>query len=115
MEELRSSVVARRQGHSRRPSTSPISELLKALEPVAYSWATDDESPVRFGFIAEQVDKVLPQVIRGVNANCAPPGGEARPGQPRCGSLKGGTGSKGDVAVRGIVYQDLIALLTEVA
>lgn len=115
-EELRSSSAAggRQQGNTHRPNRSPISDLLKQLEPVAYKFATDGESPVRFGFIADQVDQVLPQVIRGVKVSCARPGRPAQPGQKRCESAAGAP-YQPNIGVRGIVYQDLVAVLTEAA
>lgn len=71
-----------------RPGSNPtrtLSSLLKELRPVAYRYNSDSKQ-TRFGFVAEELEKLLPEVVRQVNNE--------------------GKSSKG------VVYQDFIALLT---
>jgi len=73
---------------SRSGGTAPtrtLSPLLKELRPVAYKYK-EDNSQVRFGFVAEELEKLLPEVVRKFDHE--------------------GQTSKG------VVYQDFIALLT---
>jgi hypothetical protein len=65
--------------------------LLRELRPVSYQFKKDAEAKAahRFGFIADEVSEVIPQVVREL-------------------PLK----SEGKTPYQGIVYQDFIALLT---
>eukprot|EP00747_Dinoflagellata_sp_TGD_P065372 gnl/TRDRNA2_/TRDRNA2_154332_c0_seq1.p1 gnl/TRDRNA2_/TRDRNA2_154332_c0~~gnl/TRDRNA2_/TRDRNA2_154332_c0_seq1.p1 ORF type:complete len:208 (+),score=48.45 gnl/TRDRNA2_/TRDRNA2_154332_c0_seq1:279-902(+) len=75
-----------RQGQGPAGSLAP---LLRALRPVAYRFKGEGTKPVRFGFIADELEESLPQVVRQMD----------------------GKEEKGE-ATKGIVYQDLIAVLT---
>jgi len=74
-----------------KAAEKPLSWVLRQLRPVSYNFKQgNDAKNMRFGFIAQEMEKVLPQVVREL---------------PR----KGETGK--DVK-KGIVYPDLIAVLT---
>jgi hypothetical protein len=65
-----------------------IEWVLRELRPVAFKYKdAPDSKSVRFGFLAEELQKLLPEVVRSTN-----------------------TGQDGK-SRRGVVYQDLIALL----
>lgn len=79
-------------------SESSLSWVLRQLRPVSYNFKRGiDAKNMRFGFIADEVEQVLPQIVRQL------PGG-------------GGTGSTDgsfeSSPKKGIVYPDLIAVLT---
>jgi hypothetical protein len=86
----------KRPGAPPTPSTAPASApggdgalwLLRQLRPVSYSFRKGAESKyMRFGFIADELESVVPQVVRRL-------------------------GDRSDVAdQKAVVYQDLIALL----
>jgi hypothetical protein len=79
-----------------RPSAS--SWLLRQLRPVSYNFRKGNEAKhMRFGFIADEVEKVLPQVVRELPS-----------------SKQDKTADSKEDAKKGIVYQDLIAILTTV-
>eukprot|EP00411_Alexandrium_monilatum_P033199 CAMPEP_0175338212 /NCGR_PEP_ID=MMETSP0095-20121207/4723_1 /TAXON_ID=311494 /ORGANISM="Alexandrium monilatum, Strain CCMP3105" /LENGTH=216 /DNA_ID=CAMNT_0016635617 /DNA_START=216 /DNA_END=866 /DNA_ORIENTATION=+ len=79
-------------GKSKAPQA--LSWVLRQLRPVSYNFKTgSDAKNMRFGFIADEMQKVLPQVVRDL----------PRPEEP----------SKPDEPPKkGIVYPDLIAVLT---
>jgi len=95
--------LRRAQADQSQPPASPLERegaalnwVLRQLRPVSYNFKQgSDTKNVRFGFIADEMERVLPQVVREM------------PGQ------KDGTadGKSGD-AKKGIVYTDLIAVLT---
>lgn len=64
--------------------------MLRQLRPVSYTFKEGaDSKHMRFGFIADELERVVPQVVRSVDRK------------------------EGEVAnMKGVVYQDLIALLT---
>jgi hypothetical protein len=75
----------------------PLHWVLRQLRPVSYSFkAGSDAKNIRFGFIADEMEKVLPQVVREL------------PQRERDGSAAEAGGSP----KKGIVYPDLIAVLT---
>jgi len=67
-----------------------IEWVLRELRPVAFRYKDAPEPSVRFGFLAEELQKLIPEVVRNVDQG----------------------DSTGTHAKRGVVYQDLIALLT---
>lgn len=71
---------------------SPFSWVLRQLRPVSYNFKVGaDAKNMRFGFIADEVEKVLPQVVRELPNHKQEPGEEKK---------------------KGIIYPDLIAVLT---
>jgi len=79
---------------------SATSWLLRQLRPVSYNFRKGSESKfMRFGFIADEMEKILPQIVREL------------PDQPE--PQEGTEGEKTE-ARKGIVYGDLIAVLTSV-
>lgn len=71
---------------------SPFGWVLRQLRPVSYNFKRgSDAKNMRFGFIADEMEKVLPQVVREL---------PSRDGEPQQEKKKG------------IVYPDLIAVLT---
>jgi len=82
-------------GGSGEKKTPVVSWLLRELRPVSYNFKTGPEAKeIRFGFIADEIEKVLPQVVREI------PDSSSRKKVPGEGPLKG------------IIYNDLIAVLT---
>lgn len=72
--------------------SSPFSWVLRQLRPVSYNFKTgSDAKNMRFGFIADEMEQVLPQVVRELPNRKAEPGEEKK---------------------KGIIYPDLIAVLT---
>lgn len=71
-------------------SQSTLGWVLRQLRPVSYNFRKgSDAKSIRFGFIADEMEMVLPQVVRTL------------PGE-----------GDGHDAKKGIVYDDLIAVLT---
>jgi len=71
-------------------SSTAFGWVLRQLRPVSYNFKKgSDAKNMRFGFIADEVERVLPQVVREL------PGKEGDPDRKK-----------------GIVYPDLIAVLT---
>lgn len=69
----------------------PLHWVLRQLRPVSYNFKTGaDAKHIRFGFLADEMEKVLPQVVRQL-PETAPSG-----------------------IMKGIVYTDLIAVLTAI-
>lgn len=69
----------------------PLNWLLREMRPVSYNFKKGGDSKnVRFGFIADELERVLPQVVRTRTEETMPDG------TPK----------------KGIVYPDLIAVLT---
>ncbi|CAK0868374.1 unnamed protein product, partial [Prorocentrum cordatum] len=67
--------------------------LLRSLRPVSYNFKQGaDAKQVRFGFIAQDVERVLPQVVHDINQTTEKVDGQ----EPR----------------KGIAYPDLIAVMT---
>jgi hypothetical protein len=67
--------------------------LLRSLRPVSYNFKQgQDTKQVRFGFIAQDVERVLPQVVHEINETSEKADGQ----EPR----------------KGIAYPDLIAVMT---
>jgi len=74
--------------------------LLRQLRPVSYNFKKGNEAKyMRFGFIADEIEQVLPQVVRELPVQDEQPEGE--------------TGEKPEPK-KGIVYTDLIAVLTTI-
>jgi len=61
-----------------------VDSLMQMLRPVSYNYKSDAKEKVRFGFIADEVHEILPEVIR--------------------------TDGSRD-RMKGVVYQDIIAIL----
>jgi len=77
------------------PDTKSLDWVLRQLRPVSYHFKKgSDAKNMRFGFIADEMEKVLPQVVREL------PDQEDAEVDPILGKKKG------------IVYPDLIAVLT---
>jgi len=75
-------------------TASTFGWVLRQLRPVSYNFKTGSDSKnMRFGFIADEIEKVLPQVVREL---------PSKEGEPE---LPGGK-------KKGVVYPDLIAVLT---
>merc|ERR1712217_548184 len=78
------------QGAQRKDAPA-LSWVLRQLRPVSYNFRKSTEAKsIRFGFIADEMEHVLPQVVREL---------------PNKDSNEPGT-------KKGIVYPDLIAVLT---
>lgn len=74
------------------PADKPLQWVLRQLRPVSYNFKKGvDAKNMRFGFIAQEMEKVLPQVVREL---------------PKKDDVLG------DEPKKGIVYPDLIAVLT---
>lgn len=74
-----------------------LSWVLRQLRPVSYNFRQGNEAKhMRFGFIADEMERVLPQVVREL------------PGTGK------GDGPNPKDATKGIVYPDLIAVLTSI-
>lgn len=85
-------------GAAGRPSTA--SWLLRQLRPVSYNFKQGNEAKyMRFGFIADEIEQVLPQVVREL------------PNQPV--EEENAQGKK-EPPKKGVMYTDLIAVLTTV-
>lgn len=81
------SVSGKQNTGASRPVRS-VGPLLKELRPVAYRYkGSKQPSHVRFGFVADELEELVPEVVRKV-------------------------GEQGGKTQKGVVYQDLIALLT---
>lgn len=90
---LRDVIAPKSQTQAQVPANSPVRQkdgalwLLRQLRPVSYKFrAGPDSKHMRFGFIADELENVVPEVVR----------------------------SRGDRDVKGqkaVVYEDLIALL----
>jgi len=77
---------------------SASSWLLRQLRPVSYNFRQGNEAKhMRFGFIADELEKVLPQVVRELPDQEPQKEDEPKP-EPK----------------KGVVYTDLIAVLTSV-
>jgi len=97
----------------KRAAASPTSEqgaekpngaswLLRQLRPVSYNFKQGAEAKhMRFGFIADEIEQVLPQVVRELPEQPQPTEEELR-------------GDKPYEKKKGLVYTDLIAVLTSV-
>jgi hypothetical protein len=83
-----------------RKGSTPAEWVLRQLRPVSYSVKQGiDSKNVRFGFIADELERVLPQVVRELPEKGTPDGvSSADKPEPR----------------KGVVYDDLIAVLTSV-
>jgi len=78
------------------PVRPAASWVLRQLRPVSYNFKKGMEAKfMRFGFIADEVEQVLPQVVREVEDHI-------------------GEESEGKQKIKGIVYTDLIAVLTTI-
>lgn len=85
-----------------QPSAS--SWLLRQLRPVSYNFRQGNEAKyMRFGFIADELEQILPQVVREL------PGQDAEKEEEE----QEEPGKKPDKK-KGVVYTDLIAVLTTV-
>jgi len=74
-----------------------LSWVLRQLRPVSYNFRQGNEAKhMRFGFIADEMERVLPQVVREL------------PGKRQSEE------AKPQDATKGIVYPDLIAVLTSI-
>lgn len=74
--------------------------VLRQLRPVSYNFRQGSEAKrMRFGFIADEMERVLPQVVREL---------------PKTGSQDSGPEVDPKDPTKGIVYPDLIAVLTSI-
>jgi len=102
----------RRQDGPKRPGQGPqaLSWVLRQLRPVSYNFKKGtDTKNVRFGFIADEMQRVLPQVVREL-----PRQKPQQDGQTENQGQQGQQGQQADSEppTKGIVYPDLIAVLT---
>lgn len=82
------------------PSADPSQWLLRQLRPVSYNFRQGNEAKyMRFGFIADELEQVLPEVVREL-----PTTEEQKKQDP---------GEKTEPK-KGVVYTDLIAVLTTI-
>lgn len=82
----RTSARFNQQGTGASRPVRSFAPLLKELRPVAYRYKNTDPDRVRFGFVADELEALVPEVVRRV-------------------------GEEGGKTRKGVVYQDLIALL----
>jgi len=97
----------RRQDGPKRPSQRPqaLSWVLRQLRPVSYNFKKgSDAKNIRFGFIADEMQRVLPQVVREL------PRHEQQQDEPA--GKQGQQQEEKEPPTKGIVYPDLIAVLT---
>lgn len=93
--------LAQRTGHTAEPSD--VLEALKELKPVSFEYSgLEGKTATRFGFLADEVEQTFPELIRHI---AAPPKDEAT-------TVLGTALARRRSPLRGIVYQDLIAILT---
>lgn len=82
-------------------SQSTMSWVLRQLRPVSYNFKSGSESKhMRFGFIADEMERILPQVVREL------------PGEDKNTTQSGAKKEEDIPKKKGIVYGDLIAVLT---
>jgi len=104
------STIAGRRAASIKPGTgapgakpSVASWLLRQLRPVSYNFRQGNEAKyMRFGFIADEIEQVLPQVVREL------------PNQQQDPNAQNETQGEKPEPKKGIVYTDLIAVLTSI-
>jgi len=108
-ETLRKNMAGEKAAASTIPAASlpgaqnPSSWLLRQLRPVSYNFRQGVEAKfMRFGFIADELEKVLPQVVRDLPENDNDKQERERQDAP---------GEKPEPK-KGVVYTDLIAVLT---
>jgi hypothetical protein len=70
---------------------SDVSDLLEALRPVSFTLTTDEDQRKRFGFIAQELEDILPNIV-----------------------ITSGGNNETDPGTKSVLYQDLIAVLTAV-
>jgi hypothetical protein len=95
----------RQDGPKRSGGPQALSWVLRQLRPVSYNFkkGTDAKS-IRFGFIADEMQRVLPQVVREL------PRQEHQQDEPA--GKQGQQQADSEPPTKGIVYPDLIAVLT---
>jgi len=97
---------------------SATSWVLRQLRPVSYNFRQGTDSKnVRFGFIADEMEKILPQVVRPLNkaqqrAVDPDPDSDAKDTEDVGGGPK--KEKEKEPEIKGIVYPDLIAVLASV-
>lgn len=97
-------VASKEQRKLEEPAESPDRKesvtgwVLRQLRPVSYYFKKNDAKQMRFGFIADEVEKVLPQVIREL---------------PKEESKNATREEEKQGPFKGIAYNDLIAVLTD--
>lgn len=114
-DEPASSMVVSEKSAPRQETPSNLHWMLRQLRPVSYNFRKGTDSKnMRFGFIADEMERVLPEVVRSIKA--APEldsqtNTSEADSQPKNTTADNETTS-GDY--KGIVYTDLIAVLTSV-
>jgi hypothetical protein len=71
--------------------TSFLHDLLEALRPVSFTLTTDEDQRKRFGFIAQELEDILPNIV-----------------------VTNGGYNETEPGTKSVLYQDLIAVLTAV-
>lgn len=88
------------------PAHASASWLLRELRPVSYNFKKGVEAKyTRFGFIADEVYKLLPEVVRELGPAPQEDGNDAEDSKTR-------NTVKDTSPLKGILYQDIIAILT---
>lgn len=62
--ELQQSRLNKEEASKQLPSVGPAEWILSQLRPVSFSFISDKKDGRRFGFIAEEVEQIFPELIR---------------------------------------------------
>jgi len=85
--------------------------VLRQLRPVSYNFKEgSDKNQVRFGFVADELQPVVPEVVRELQGSA---GERAKDVERRHPTAPDGAAAGGNT--KAVAYQDLIAVLTSVA
>jgi hypothetical protein len=120
-DEPASSMVVSEKSAPRQETPSNLHWMLRQLRPVSYQFRRGTDSKnVRFGFIADEMERVLPEVVRSIAKAPeldSPTNTSEADSHPKNTTADNET-TRDDGAVggdmKGIVYTDLIAVLTSV-